>query len=269
MANVYIKGVSGGETTDPTGEEGLPLDDGSASTWIAIKNLIARKLRETSGPTTLAMGAVSDGQFLKRSTTSVVGAAVLDSDLSTSDITTNNASTSKHGFLPKIPNTYLQHLSPKTGAWVPKVVYKSANETVNNNGTPQNDDELLWAVLANEIWQFDMTLYYTGVNTTADILYGWDVPSGTTMLWGAIAGGTVTDTSFMNVPVANSPGLMLAAAGTQSAASNNGTVGLKLSGLVTVSSTAGNVTFKWSQNTAGLTNLVVLKGSNIILTQLA
>jgi len=194
---------------------------------------------------------------------------ITDAKIATSDITTNNASTSKHGWLPKIPNTYLQVLSPKTGAWVQKVVYKTANETVNNNGTPQADDELLWPVLANEIWQFDMTLYYTGVNTTADILYGWTVPASTTMLWGAGAAGTVTDSSFMNVPVANTPGLMLSESGTQTAATNNGTVGVKISGLVTVSSTAGNVVFRWSQNTAGATNLIVLKGSNIILTQLA
>ena len=74
MANTYIKGVSGGETTTPTGDEGLPLDDGTSSTWIAIKNLIIRKLRETSGPTTLSMGDISDGQFLKRSGSSIIGA---------------------------------------------------------------------------------------------------------------------------------------------------------------------------------------------------
>lgn len=36
---------------------------------------ICKRLRETSGPTTLAMGAISDGQFLKRSGTSIVGSA--------------------------------------------------------------------------------------------------------------------------------------------------------------------------------------------------
>ena len=40
MANVYIQGVSGGETTSPTGSEGIELDNGTTSTWIKIKNLI-------------------------------------------------------------------------------------------------------------------------------------------------------------------------------------------------------------------------------------
>lgn len=76
MTNVYIQGVNGGETTTPTGEEGIELDDGSTSTWIKIKNLIGRKLRETSGPTTLSMGAVADGQYLVRSGTDIIGTSV-------------------------------------------------------------------------------------------------------------------------------------------------------------------------------------------------
>ena len=76
MAEIYIKQANGGETTTPTGDEGLPLDDGSTSTWIAIKNLIARKLRETSGPTTLSMGAVADGEYLKRDGSTITSAAI-------------------------------------------------------------------------------------------------------------------------------------------------------------------------------------------------
>ena len=75
MTNVYIQGVNGGETTTPTGEEGIELDDGSTSTWIKIKNLIGRKLRETGG-TTLSMGAITDGQYLKRSGTDIISSAV-------------------------------------------------------------------------------------------------------------------------------------------------------------------------------------------------
>lgn len=73
MAQVYIKGVDGGETTAPTGEEAIELDDETTSTWIAIKNLISRKLRETGG-TTLSMGAVADGEFLKRDGSDIIGA---------------------------------------------------------------------------------------------------------------------------------------------------------------------------------------------------
>lgn len=74
MTNAYIKGVSGGETTSPVGTEAIELDNGSDSTWIQILNLVTRKLRETSGPTVLSMGAVSDGQYLTRSGSTIVGA---------------------------------------------------------------------------------------------------------------------------------------------------------------------------------------------------
>lgn len=39
MANVYIKTAEGGETTSPTGAEGVPLDDGTNSTWISLANI--------------------------------------------------------------------------------------------------------------------------------------------------------------------------------------------------------------------------------------
>lgn len=76
MTNAYIKGVSGGETTSPVGTEAIELDNGSDSTWIQILNLVTRKLRETSGPTVLSMGAVSDGQYLTRSGSNIIGAAL-------------------------------------------------------------------------------------------------------------------------------------------------------------------------------------------------
>lgn len=92
MADVNIQGVSGGETTAPTGEEGIELDDGTTSTWIKIKNLISRKLRETSGPTTLSMGAVADGEYLKRDGSSVVGATVSGGDVTPYQISVTVAS---------------------------------------------------------------------------------------------------------------------------------------------------------------------------------
>ena len=44
------------------------------------------------------------------------GAAITDANLSTSDITTNNASTSKHGFLKKLSNVATEFMDG-TGAW--------------------------------------------------------------------------------------------------------------------------------------------------------
>lgn len=65
-----IPNAPNGENTTPDGSEQIPL---SGSKFIQILNLIVRKIRETGGPTTLTMGAVSDGQYLKRSGTTIVG----------------------------------------------------------------------------------------------------------------------------------------------------------------------------------------------------
>ena len=49
--------------------------DATLASTGAITVTQARGLRETAGPTTLAMGAVADGQFLVRSGTSIVGSS--------------------------------------------------------------------------------------------------------------------------------------------------------------------------------------------------
>lgn len=58
----------------------------------------------------------SAGTYLGSDGTDVGYAAVTDAQLSTSDITTNNASTTKHGFAPKYPNDATKYLDG-TGAY--------------------------------------------------------------------------------------------------------------------------------------------------------
>lgn len=65
-------------------------------------------------PTRKAKG--SDGTFLGVASGTLGYAAVTDALLSTSDITTNNASTTKHGFAPKYPNDATKYLDG-TGAY--------------------------------------------------------------------------------------------------------------------------------------------------------
>ena len=65
-------------------------------------------------PTRKAKG--SDGTFLGVASGALLYTAVTDALLSTSDITTNNASTTKHGFAPKYPNDATKYLDG-TGAY--------------------------------------------------------------------------------------------------------------------------------------------------------
>src|SRR6185369_9561840 len=68
----------------------------------------------SGAPTRKAKG--SDGTFLGVASGALLYTAVTDALLSTSDITTNNASTTKHGFAPKYPNDATKYLDG-TGAY--------------------------------------------------------------------------------------------------------------------------------------------------------
>lgn len=73
MAGSTIPNAPSGEKTTPDGTEKIPI---SGSQFVQMLNFIGRKLRETSGPTTLSMGAVADGEYLKRSGSSIISAAI-------------------------------------------------------------------------------------------------------------------------------------------------------------------------------------------------
>ncbi|MBL8756334.1 MAG: hypothetical protein JNK15_23775 [Planctomycetes bacterium] len=64
-----VAGVGGGS---PSGSAGGDL----GGTYPNPNVVRARGLRETAGPTTLEMGAVADGQYLKRVGSNIVGATV-------------------------------------------------------------------------------------------------------------------------------------------------------------------------------------------------
>lgn len=63
------------------------------------------------------------------------------------------------------------------------IVRKTSDETVNNSEAMQNDDDLVIAVGANEVWLLDIVLFLISASETPDIDFLFAVPSG-----GAIRG---------------------------------------------------------------------------------
>lgn len=81
MVDKTINQAPGGEITTPDGTEQVPVRSGATDYWVKIQNWITRKLRETGGPTNLDMGAVADGEYLRRSGSAIVGNSALAGDL--------------------------------------------------------------------------------------------------------------------------------------------------------------------------------------------
>jgi len=100
---------SAGTVTTYSGAAGL-TDPMTSRGDIIIRN---------SSNVTARLAKGSAGTYLGSDGTDVAYAAVTDAQLSTSDITTNNASTTKHGFAPKYPNDATKYLDGSGAYTVP------------------------------------------------------------------------------------------------------------------------------------------------------
>lgn len=117
-------------------------------------------------------------------------------------------------------------------------VVKTADETVTNTTTKQDDDSLTFSPPVSSKVVVDGFLIFSS-SAVADIAFDWTLPTGATMDW-AIEGET--DATLDGAGV-----------GTERTVSFRGSV--------VMSSTAGAVTLKWAQGTAEATNTTVHAGS--------
>lgn len=128
-------------------------------------------------------------------------------------------------------------------------VVKTADETVNNSASLQDDDELKFDVGANQKWCGLIFLRHN-TGTTPDIKVDFSVPSGASVY-----------TAHTNEN-SKSGGAVAILTGT----GNNAY--MMLSFLVVVSSTAGTVNMQWAQNTADASDTKVLAGSMLIIKRI-
>ena len=133
-------------------------------------------------------------------------------------------------------------------------VYKTADETVNNSNTLQDDDHISLTVLANEVWDFYMVLH-TDSNASADVKVGWSVPSGCTINWHEIA---------VNASANNESGTELLD-GEGVGVTQQDTYG----GTIIVGGTGGTVQMRWAQSAAHASDAKVLLGSFLIAWKLS
>jgi len=138
----------------------------------------------------------------------------------------------------------------------PTCVIKSADETVSNSSTLQDDDELVLAAAANTTYRWEIGVAF-GAGTTADYKFAFTFPAGATLTFF----GPAWDTSLAFLPFGNAGTYTSGAALTYGGAGVGTFRGVDLRGTLTMGSTAGNFAYQWAQATPTVENTVTKAGS--------
>ncbi len=137
----------------------------------------------------------------------------------------------------------------------PLLVRKTADETVNNSNVLQNDDELLFAVGVNEIWEFTIYIIYNS-GATPDFQHNLTGPAASTIYQ---HGTGLTPAAAASIVVSASNWLGFGSA----------VLGLVIKGIIVNGANAGNLQLQWAQNTADASDTKVLTNSCIVAFKLA
>ena len=147
----------------------------------------------------------------------------------------------------------------------PTVVRKTADETVNNSITLQNDDHLFFALGANEAWL--VQLFIMGITPTRspDLKIGFSVPTGCSMTWAICASGYSTASYSWGYASAVGYPYIYNETGTAIVGFEANTkAGFYFIAIVKNGATAGNLNLQWAQNTATVEDTKVLANSCLI-----
>ena len=152
-------------------------------------------------------------------------------------------------------------VGPAEVGTTPIVVRKSATESVNDSSVLQNDDALLLAVAASEVWAFKFVLFVTS-DDVKDFQYDITGPTGATgrYMHVSVSPAEVVDSDYATA-IATAISVLFAVGTTARC--------IEITGEITVSTTAGNLQLRWAQNTADAGNTSVLVDSYLIAHKLA
>lgn len=142
-------------------------------------------------------------------------------------------------------------------------VRKTAQESVVNSATPQNDDHLTFSIAAGETWVVDYVLYVTG-GTTGDLKAQLSVPANCSGWWGGFGmatDGLANDVMIQQVAVA------LGSPIEQGTWNQNPHVRL-FRAVIIATDTGGSVTLQWSQRVSGSTATILLANSYLLATRM-
>lgn len=261
-------GPSATQTVNTTGAA-IALNQTGAGPLLDLQAGGLSKLTVDTSGNTVVLGSVDiRGSSLNLGTASVAGSIVLN-DGSTNTTSLQAASTASdlvftlpggtgvNGDCLTTDGTGVLSFSSVCGgtlsvnpvANVQKTIDETQNNAVNPTATLQDDDELSFAIGANEAWSFRFTVQATN-NATPDIKFAVTSPAGAVCK----VGMSEAENALSNANIGC--GISLGAVPT-----TTGTDMFEVYGTVVNGATAGNVTLQWAQNTANAAVTTVRAGS--------
>lgn len=145
-------------------------------------------------------------------------------------------------------------------------VAKSTTESVTSSTTYQDDNELFLPAVANATYRFDLLLLHSS-GTTGRFKMQFTAPAGATVSWGVI-GVEVSITSSTNVANVIMPSRLVSDILGLGGGNLTGTTAM-IQGVLTTSSTAGNLMLQWAQNTSDAAATQVRAGSTLRMKRIA
>jgi hypothetical protein len=144
---------------------------------------------------------------------------------------------------------------------LPRITRKTADETVTSSTAFQDDDVLLQAILASQVWLCRWVLFCS-VNATPGIKFAVTVPASATLL----AIGQIQSPASTTVIASSAT---QTASGSSIIASTSAVFFAEIMAYVLNSTNAGNITLQWAQNVSNAASTTVLAGSTLTATRIA
>ena len=134
-------------------------------------------------------------------------------------------------------------------------VYKTADETINNDNTPTIDSDVKVALEANTLYTIEMLVCWSSSNTS-DWRFGFDAPSGSDLGWHyAFHFGRSEEKTGAEIEVLAGEFVVDVVMLT------------KVDGSILTGGTAGDLGLKWSQDTSHGDDTILRKNTYLTVTK--